>query len=105
VVLFVCHAGRADEQLYSHETTGLVSSLLRNGVRVVVAALWPLYPVLAVAWLEEFGITNPNDPIATRVDKAQRAMAKRQPFAEAFGEHPLVRSTFSVFGDATARIG
>jgi hypothetical protein len=104
VVLFVCHSGRGDERLYSHETTGLVSSLLRHEVRAVVAPLWPLDVSLAVAWLEEFGKTDREGTLVERVDEAQHAMAKRPAFAEAFGEHPLVRNTFTVFGDGAERL-
>ncbi len=105
VVLFVCHGGRGDEAMFSHETTGLTSSLLRHGVRTVVAALWPVEVTIVTAWLEEFGKTNANDLIVERVDQAQRAMAKRQAFAEITGENPLVRCTFTVFGDGCHRIG
>jgi CHAT domain-containing protein len=104
VVVFVCHGGRGDEALYSHETSGLTSSLLRHGVRAVVASLWPLDAQLAVAWLEEFALTDPKEALAVRVDQAQHKMAQRGQLADKFGEHPLVRSTFTVFGDGLLRI-
>jgi len=104
VVLFVCHGGRGDEGLFSHETSGLTSSLLRHGVRTVVASLWPLDISLAAAWLEEFWMTNSTDTIVERVDRAQQAMAKRPDSIAVTGEHPLVRCTFTVFGDGCLRV-
>ncbi|HEX7631044.1 MAG TPA: CHAT domain-containing protein, partial [Lacunisphaera sp.] len=104
VVLFVCHGGRGDEALYSHETAGLTSSLLSHGVRAVVAALWPLDASLAAPWLEEFGKTDRGASVVERVDQAQRAVARRPAFAERFGEHPLVKTAFTVFGDGVVRL-
>lgn len=104
VVLFVCHGGRGDESLYSHETSGLTSSLLRHGVRAIVAALWPLDASLAAPWLEEFAKTDPGTSVAERVDQAQRSLAAREPLAQRYGEHPLVKATFTVFGDGSSRI-
>ncbi len=99
VILFVCHAGRGDERLYSHETTGLVSSLLRREVRTVVASLWPLSVDPAIAWLAAFGGTDRRLPIIERVNQAQREVARQAVFAAQHGEHPLIRNTFTVFGD------
>lgn len=104
VVLFVCHAGRGDERLYSHETTGLVSSLLRRGIRAVVAPLWPLEITIADAWMEAFGRTSKDLTIVERVDQAQREIAKQPRFTDAYGEHPLIRNTFSVFGDGSVKL-
>ncbi len=42
MVLAVCSAGRSDRQIGNEETTGLVTELLREGVRCVVAPPWPL---------------------------------------------------------------
>jgi hypothetical protein len=104
VVLFACHAGRGDQRLYSHETTGLVSSLLRQGIRVVIAPLWPLDVVVAVTWLDAFGKTAKDLPLLERVDLAQRDLAARSNFASAFGEHPLIRNSFSLFGDGSIKL-
>lgn len=104
VVLFVCHAGRGDEAMFSHETTGLTSSLLRHGVRTVIAALWPVDVAIVKAWLEEFAKTDLSHSVVERVDQAQRTMAKRPAFAEQTGENSLVRCTFTVFGDGCLRV-
>lgn len=97
VVLFVCNAGRVDQGLYSHSTTGLVSSLLRHGVRCVVAPLWALDVPLAVCWMREFLETDPNSTIAERATTAQAIVAGN------YKNHPLVNSVFSVFGDGTTK--
>lgn len=54
VVLFVCSAGRSDPQLGSLETLGLVSELVRAGVRTVIAPPWPLHIYVAETWLPPF---------------------------------------------------
>lgn len=54
VILAVCSGGRADSQANTEETLGLVSSLLRVGVRCVVGAPWPLDPELVAHWLPVF---------------------------------------------------
>lgn len=104
VILGVCHGGRGDEAMFSHETTGLTSSLLRHGVRCVVASLWPVDVSVVVGWMDEFVRTDPREPIAVRVDKAQQAMAKRPSFAAICGEHPLMRCAFTVFGDGSVKL-
>ena len=104
VLLFACHAGRGDQRLYSHETTGLVSSLLRHGVHAVIASLWPLDVAVAEAWLIAFGKTEKNLTVLQRVDLAQREIATHSNFANAFGEHPLIRNSFSVFGDGGTKL-
>lgn len=93
VVLFVCHAGRADQQSGTTETVGLVSELLKRGVRAVVASSWPLHVYVPPLWLAPFLDAFMNgDPVRAAVFKAAQAVRVQY-------KSPSAWAALSVYGD------
>ena len=93
VVLAVCSAGRSDRQTGNEETTGLVTELLREGVRCVVAPPWPLDIHVVRAWLPAF--------LAGMKAGERAGEAARQALqaVRAAIDHPCAWAQLHVYGD------
>ena len=93
VILFICHSGQVDREPFTQEAKGLVGALLRRDIDCVIAAPWPLDVRPAAKWLGHFLATDPALPVAIRADQALAALAT------AYGNHPVLRSLLTVYGD------
>lgn len=93
VILFICHSGQIDREPFTQEAKGLVGALLRQDIDCVIAAPWPLDIRPAAKWFGHFLATDPTLPVALRADQALAALAT------AYGNHPVLRSLMTVYGD------
>jgi hypothetical protein len=93
VVLFICSAGRSDKAIWAEETAGVVSELLSQRVRVIVASPWPLSVYVPPLWLPIFleGV-NMGRPVASAAMYA--AAAVRQVY-----KSPSAWAALHVYGD------
>jgi hypothetical protein len=97
VILFVCHAGRSDDRLYSRETFGLVGRLLRLQVRLVIAPSWSLGADIPSIWLPPF-LSAFNSGTKAAQAFAEAARTVRDQYA-----HPCAWGAMQLFGDAEYR--
>ena len=94
VVLFVCHGGRADPKRGTSETEGLVSQLLKSGVRCVVAAPWSLHMYVPETWLPTFlARINDGKSVGESVYAASHSVQDKY-------NNPCAWSALQVYGDA-----
>jgi CHAT domain-containing protein len=93
VVLFVCSAGRSDPQFNSSETLGLVSALLSQNVRCVVASAWPLEVHIPEKWLPVF-----LESLSTGSNVAD-AVFKASKMVRSDLDHPGAWAALQVYGD------
>lgn len=98
VVLAVCSGGRSDGQSGNTETLGLVSSLLRAGVRCVIAPPWPLDIEVVRYWLPAF---------LEAMDRGKcvgDAVAEARDAVRVELDHPCAWGQLHVYGDQLFRL-
>ena len=97
VILAVCSSGKSERQSGSQETLGLVSTLLRFGVRCVIAPPWPLDIEVVRHWLPTF-----LDALAGG-KTVGGAACEAQDAVRASIDHPCAWGQLQVYGDQMFR--
>ncbi len=98
VILAVCSGGRSDSQTGSNETLGLVSSLLREGVRCIVAPPWPLDIEVVQYWLPAFLAAMDEGECVGYAAEIARTEVRKQL------DHPCAWGQLHVYGDQCFRL-
>lgn len=97
VVLFVCNAGKSNERWFNQEAFGLISSLLRRGVRAIIAPPAPLRNDLPSIWCGPFF-----DGLRKGISVGEAHSAGCSAIRKRF-DHPGAWGALQLFGDASLR--